>query len=148
MSNKYKSPYPDKQITGNDFNELVDFINSQFENNDESIKKLNSINEKVEILSDKIKSEEEELNQKLKENELTLNKISNLDKRIDNFYSKIIEIVGIFIAIFSFIIAGIQISFKLDGTYEEIAFKSISIFGPLTVCIIILLLFIKIFFRK
>lgn len=70
--------------------------------------------------------------------------MTQLNKRLDDFYGKIIEIVGIFIAVFSFIIAGIQISFKIEGhTFIEKLLNSFVIFLPITICIIVLLLMIK-----
>lgn len=101
MNNEFQSPFPERQLTGKDFNDLVNHVNS------------------------------------------TLRKIETIDKKIENFYSKIIEIVGIFIAIFSIIIAGIQISLKTDGSFIEILTKCTAIFIPIVFCILILLLGIR-----
>ena len=119
---KYKSPFPDRQLTGKDFCDLVDHINIILEKSDLS-------EERIDIL---------------------LNKLENFDKKneafenkLENFYSKQIELFGIFIAIFSFIIAGIQISSKAEGTFIEKLSTSTAIFLPITICIVILFALIK-----
>lgn len=144
VDKKYVSPHPARQITGNDFNELVDCVNNAIENSDLSQTRLDEISTQIKDFDERIKL----FNEKIAENEQTIKKIHSLDARIDNFYSKIIEIVGIFIAIFSFIIASIHISFKAEGTFFEIIVKSSAIFIPLTISIGLLLIMIKLVIRK
>lgn len=140
---KYESPFPNRQITGADFNELVNYVNEVIQKSDLSHSRLEEVDKQIDDFNNKLEKTNELFQSKLAENERTIKKIHNLDKRIDNFYSKIIEIVGVFIAIFSFIIAGIQISFKAEGTFEEILLKSSAIFLPILVSIIILLVCIR-----
>lgn len=63
--------------------------------------------------------------------------------RLEGFYGKLIEIFGLFIAIFSFIIAGIQVAVKQAGSFWEQLATSAAVFIPVTVCIAVLLLLIR-----
>jgi hypothetical protein len=68
---------------------------------------------------------------------------SQLTSKLEGFYGKLIEIFGLFIAIFSFIIAGIQIASKTEGSPAEMLGKSLALFVPLTLCIVVLLCVIR-----
>jgi len=72
-----------------------------------------------------------------------IKKQDELRAGLEGFYGKIIEIFGLFIAIFSFIIAGIQIAAKLEGSPTEMLGKSLALFAPLTLCIVVLLCVIR-----
>lgn len=64
------------------------------------------------------------------------------NKRIDNFYGKLIEIFGIFIAIFSFIIVGLQTSLSCKGDFYSRLACSTATFIPIVVVLVILILLI------
>jgi hypothetical protein len=70
-----------------------------------------------------------------------------LTNKLRNFYSRQIELFGIFIAIFSFIIAGIQIAVKFEGSFEAILLKSTAIFIPIVATIVILMIAIRLAFK-
>jgi hypothetical protein len=106
--NKLEKPFPDRKITGEDFNKVVDHIN-------EALEKIDAFNKKH----------------------------SEFEAKLDNFYSKQIELFGIFIAIFSFIIAGIQITSKSNGTFLENLSTNTAVFIPITFAIAILFYLIK-----
>ena len=85
---------------------------------------------------------------------LANNSLADIEKRqrkltskLRNFYSRQIELFGVFIAIFSFIIAGIQISIKLDGSFQEILLKSTAVFLPVVAAIVVLMVAIRLAFR-
>lgn len=124
---KYKSPFPERKLSGQDFCDLVDHINNILEKGDLS-------EERIEELLKKLKNFD-------KKNEAFENKL-------ENFYSKQIELFGIFIAIFSFIIAGIQISSKAEGTFIDKLSTSTAIFLPITICIVVLFVLIKKIIQK
>jgi len=65
-------------------------------------------------------------------------KHSEFESKLDSFYSKQIELFGIFIAIFSFIIAGIQITSKSEGSFTEKLSTNIAVFLPITLSIVVL----------
>lgn len=65
---------------------------------------------------------------------------NEFNKRIDNFYGKLIEIMGIFIAIFSFIILGIQLSVSCAGSFGERISCSSTIFIPITLVLVLLII--------
>jgi hypothetical protein len=67
-------------------------------------------------------------------------KIKKIDNKIDQQYGKFIEILGIFIAIFAFIIVGIQSSFRIEGDFLDRLLYSTSIFIPITLVLVILIL--------
>ena len=67
-------------------------------------------------------------------------KTDDFNKRINNFYGKLIEIFGIFVAIFSFIILAIQSSLTCSGDWKSRLACSSSIFIPVTIVLIILIL--------
>jgi len=75
-------------------------------------------------------------------------KQAQLTEKLDGFYTKLIEIFGLFVAVFSFIIAGIQVATKQAGSfYEQLAISG-AVFFPLTLCIVVLLLMIRWVVRK
>lgn len=124
---KFKSPFPDRKLSGQDFCDLVDHINHILEKSDLSEERINEL----------------------------LKSLKNFDKKnaafknkLENFYSKQIELFGIFIAIFSFIIAGIQISSKVEGTFIDKLSTSIAIFLPITFCIVVFFALIKSIIKK
>jgi hypothetical protein len=148
MSKKYESPFPGRQITGNDFNELVVYVNSVIEKSSINEESQSAIEQRLIEFDKHVDIQINKFNKEIVTSKVemveTLNKVQQLNKRLDDFYGKIIEIVGIFIAVFSFIIAGIQISFKIEGaTFIDKLINSCAIFIPIMFCIIILLLMIK-----
>jgi len=66
-----------------------------------------------------------------------------LNQKLDGFYGKLIEIFGLFIAVFSFIIAGIQVATKATGGFWNILAFSCGVFIPITLCIFGLLWMIR-----
>jgi hypothetical protein len=75
-------------------------------------------------------------------------KQAQLTEKLDSFYTKLIEIFGLFVAIFSFIIAGIQVATKQAGSFWEQLAISGAVFIPLTLCITVLLLMVHWVTRK
>ncbi|WP_425077925.1 hypothetical protein [Psychroserpens sp. S379A] len=124
---KYKSPFPDRKINGQDFTDLVKHVNLVLEKNELSEDKINELLKKIKNFN---------------------KKNSAFEKRLENFYSKQIELFGLFIAIFSFIIAGIQIAANVEGTFIEKLATSAAIFIPLTLCIVVLFVLIRNIIKK
>ena len=145
--NKYISPFPDRQIRGSDFNELVEYLNSTIEESNLTNEKLKEILGRVERLNletDKIIQDfQAELfkAQKILQDTDRTNK--ELSSKVEGFYGRQIELFGVFIAIFSFIIAGIQIAAKAEGNFVDKLGTSASIFIPITFCIALLLFMIR-----
>jgi hypothetical protein len=75
-------------------------------------------------------------------------KQAQLTEKLDSFYTKLIEIFGLFVAVFSFIIAGIQVAAKQAGSFWQQLAISGAVFIPLTLCIIVLLLMVRWVIRK
>ena len=65
---------------------------------------------------------------------------TDFNKRIDNFYGKLIEIFGIFVAIFSFIIVGAQSTLNCCGGFWDRLSCSAAIFIPITITLVILVI--------
>jgi len=64
------------------------------------------------------------------------------NKRIDNFYGKLIEIFGIFIALFSFIMVGLQVSLSCKEDFYSRLYCSTATFIPIAAVLVILILLI------
>ncbi len=124
---KYKSPFPGRVINGQDFADLVKHVNLALEQNELSEDKMSELLKKIKDFN---------------------KKNSAFEKRLENFYSKQIELFGLFIAIFSFIIAGIQIAAKIEGSFIEKLATSAAIFLPLTLCIVVLFVLINKIIKK
>ena len=152
MTEKFKSPFPDRKIMGQDFSDLVNHVNATIENSDLSHQRLNEINSQIDEFSKSINLKVDEFKTKLEtsKSEVTemLDSIKNLNSKLEGFYGKLIEIFGIFIAIITIIIAGIQISFKAEGSFTDILIKSCAIFIPITFAIVILMLLIRWIIKK
>ncbi len=65
--------------------------------------------------------------------------IRNINKRLDNFYGKMIEIFGIFVAIFSFVLIGGKTALTCNGAWLERTSCSTSIFLPIALVLVLLL---------
>ncbi|WP_339925803.1 hypothetical protein [uncultured Cyclobacterium sp.] len=102
-------------------------IGGQFtaENANEINRGINEAFDELELLEKRLKSDRKTFN-----------------KRVDNFYGKIIEIFGIFIAIFSIITVAAQSSFKCEGNFITRLFCSASIFIPIIISLIVLILLV------
>lgn len=77
-------------------------------------------------------------------------KANEFNTKLESFLSRQVELFGIFIAIFSFILAGIQFAGNAPinaGFWDKLA-NGFSIFIPITVCIVILLSLIRFIIRK
>ena len=152
MSEKYKSPFPDRQLKGKDFNDLVNHLNKVIDKSDLSQDRLNNVESKIQNFNDTIDVAISKFYRKQEESENqindTLDRVEKLKNRLEGFYAKIIEIVGIFIAVFAIIITGIQISTSMTGTFTEIFLKSSAIFIPIVVSIILLIFMIKWIIKK
>lgn len=147
MSEKLQNPPPERLITREDFIELIDQVNNTIEQSDLSDDRLNNIEFKINDFNKTIDNAIGKFYTKQEESENqinnTLDRVEKLNNRIESFYAKIIEIVGIFIAVFAIIIAGIQISFKAEGSFAEVLLKSAAIFLPIVMSLGILILLIK-----
>jgi hypothetical protein len=75
-------------------------------------------------------------------------KHAEFESKLDNFYSKQIELFGLFIAIFSFLIAGIQMAAKSEGTFWNRLSTSGAIFIPIIISICILFYLIRRILKK
>lgn len=99
------------------------------------------------ILSKRIREQTAEFDKKVEDAQQVFRAVeqkqNDLNNKLEGFYGKMIEIFGLFIAIFSFIIAGIQIAAKADGGFWEKLGTSAAIFIPVTLCIVVLLLTIR-----
>jgi hypothetical protein len=144
---KYNSPYPGRQITGDDYKELVDYLNSVIDESNLTNEKLKLVLEKIEILNTDTDRRISEFNDEFQKGQALLQEMDTkntaLSTKLEGFYVRQIELFGVFIAIFSFIIAGIQIAAKAEGNFIEKLTTSASIFIPVTFCIVVLVLFIR-----
>jgi hypothetical protein len=144
---KYNSPFPGRQITGNDFKELVDYLNSVINESNLTQEQLKAINDRIEKLNIDTDNRVKEFNNEFQKGQTVLKEIDaknlSLSNKLEGFYGRQIELFGVFIAIFSFIIAGIQIAAKVEGNFLEKLATSASIFIPVTLCIVVLLVIVK-----
>lgn len=119
---------PTRKIERADINQIILEINTFIE----------TFESETTQLTDKIDRSNKELEKKTKK----------FQNKLDGFYSRQIEIFGIFIGIFSFIIAGIQISINVGGNFWEKLLSSAAIFIPILICIFLFMLMVKWIIRK
>jgi hypothetical protein len=148
---KYVSPFPGRKIEGKDFNDLSDYVNQALEKIVFTNSSLREAAEKLKKLDEGTAANILSFQKELATAQDTLCDIekrnNKLSRKLRNFYSRQIELFGIFIAIFSFIIAGIQIATKLEGTFQDVLLRSTAIFIPVIAAIIILLVATRLTFR-
>lgn len=138
--NKYELPPEGVKISRKDFQDLADHVNHALE-------RISVNKENVDLVEKRILAD---LNKYKDELNIAQNSLSDSEKRYkklkknqDNFYTRQVELFGVFIAIFSFIIAGIQLSSKAQGGFWQIVQYSSAIFLPIAGSIVVLLLVLR-----
>jgi hypothetical protein len=137
---KYELPPEGVPISRRDYQNLADHVNH-------ALIRISENKADVDLVEKRILKDLAQYNEDLKiAHKLlsdSLKKYSKLKKNQDSFYSRQIELFGVFIAIFSFIIAGIQLSTKAQGGFWQMVQYSSAIFLPITASIAILLLVLR-----